>query len=183
MTHFMLDLETLGVGPNAAVVAIGACAFDPHKSGVDADKFYLRVTLADAMRYGQVDASTVKWWMGQSDAARNATFQGDASPLAWSLERFNAWLDRLCELKAKTEACVWGNGATFDNVVIRSAFKAVEIEPIWSFRNDKCYRTVVNLVPQDRRPPFVNVGVAHNALDDAVAQACYLQACHKALGL
>lgn len=175
MTHIMLDLETLGTGPRAAIVAIGACEFDPHGTGIGIT-FYRRVSLASAMAHGDVDPDTLLWWMKQSDDARASTFGGESSRLDAALTEFNGFAPRYTE-------GLWGNGATFDNVVIRSGFKAVGLDPAWSFRADKCYRTVINLLPEDKRPPFVRAGTAHNALDDAITQALYLQRVYKALGL
>ena len=81
------------------------------------------------------------------------------------------------------DTAVWGNGATFDNVIIRSAFKAVGLPVPWSFRNDKCYRTVANLLPKERQPALERSGTAHNALDDAITQAVHLQKVYKEIGL
>ena len=180
----MLDLEALGTGPRAAIVAIGACEFDPRGGEVpSANAFYSRVTLASAMQYGEVDASTLLWWMQQADQARKDTFLGDACRLELALISFNQWVSHIDNGGLANNVCVWGNGATFDNVVIRSAMTAVGETPGWSFRNDKCYRTVINLLPKDKQPEFVRSGTAHNALDDAVTQALYLQKVYKALGL
>ncbi len=180
MKHVMLDLETLGTGPRAAIVAIGACEFDLHADVVQPDTFYRRVTLASAMQHGDVDASTLLWWMQQSDQARQDTFLGEAGSLAPTLRAFNSWIEYIDNGGLAKNVCVWGNGATFDNVVIRSAMAAVGETPGWSFRNDKCYRTVINLVPDQG---FTRSGTAHNALDDAITQAMYLQKVYKALGL
>ena len=175
MIDVMLDLETLGTGPRAAIVAIGACKFDPRGVGLGPDKpegpvstFYRRVSLATAMEHGDVDPSTLLWWMQQSDQARQDTFLGECGGLSQTLAAFNAFV-------ADRAVGVWGNGATFDNVVIRSAMAACGITPAWSFRNDKCYRTVINLLPKDEWPAFERSGTAHNALDDAITQALYLQ--------
>lgn len=188
MKHIMLDLETMGNGPTAAVVAIGACEFDPRGDGVEAEKFYAMASLESAMGAGlTVDPSTILWWMQQDDIARKSTFGRDALSLGESLRRFNAWVYRLAPCAGQTapsraDVAVWGNGATFDNVIIRSAFKAVGTEACWSFRNDKCYRTVTNL-PGAEKVSFERSGTAHNALDDAITQALHLQKVYKALGL
>jgi len=51
MNEVMLDLETMGQGPDAAIVAIGAVAFDPvtHWLG---DPFYRLVDLESAVVTG-----------------------------------------------------------------------------------------------------------------------------------
>jgi hypothetical protein len=162
--NIMLDLETLGVGHNPVILSIGAVAFD--KNGVAAE-FYWPVNPVDCQKYGlQVDASTVLWWMRQSDEARKA-FDAEGISLIGAVTRFNNFVEK----HAGAEGCVWGNGATADNVWIRSAMKAVGLEPCWSFRKDRCYRTVVANYPDLE---FERVGTFHNALDDAKSQALHL---------
>jgi DNA polymerase III epsilon subunit-like protein len=180
MKHIMLDLETLGTGNNAAIVAIGACQFDLPGILINSNTFYSPVDCDSAMEHGVVTGSTIKWWMQQSDAARASTFANDAPPLGDALYRFSWWVEKF---GGEKDIAVWGNASTFDNVIIRSGFASVGLPVPWSFRGDKCYRTVINLLPEDKRPPFNRPVVAHNALDDAVAQATYLQACYQALGL
>ncbi len=180
MKHIMLDLETMGTRPNAAIVALGACEFDLSYDDPIRDTFYIQVGLDSSVQAGlKIDTSTILWWMQQSDAARKQTFgRCEGWPIGDAVHRFSKFV----EARGK-DAAIWGNGATFDNVIIRSAFDAVKLTPPWSFRNDKCYRTVVNLLPEDKRPAFVPYGTAHNALDDAIAQALHLQKVYKALGL
>ena len=187
MKHIMLDLETMGNGPNAAIVAIGACEFllpgrvREHWEAKP-QEFYQKVSLESSVKAGmQIDTSTVLWWLKQSDEARKSTFEGDTCPLGDACHLFTQFIHRVDHDQGGT--AVWGNGATFDNVIIRSAFKAVGLPVPWSFRNDKCYRTVVNLLPEDRQPKFERSGTAHNALDDAITQALHLQKVYKELGL
>jgi len=185
MKHIMLDLETLGTGNNAAIVEIGAVEFDPMDEG-HGDLFHRRVTLASAMQYGDVDAGTLLWWLQQSHEARANVFLDEdpilgknpetALPLGVVLDDFSLWLEG-------SEIAMWGNGATFDNIVIRSAYRAVGQKVPWSFRQDKCYRTAINLLPENRRPAFVRIGTAHNAVDDAITQVVHLQKVYKELGL
>jgi DNA polymerase III epsilon subunit-like protein len=47
MIDVMLDLETMGNGPRAAIVAIGAVEFDPD-TGTVGERFYRAVDLATA---------------------------------------------------------------------------------------------------------------------------------------
>lgn len=176
MSHVMLDLETLSSANDAAVVAIGACLFDPYSDGF-IDKFYCAVDVESAMAHGSVAGSTLKWWLKQSDAARQQTFpESGALELPGVLAWFSAWLRN-----KGTNVQVWGNGATFDNVVIRSAFKAARLDTPWSFRNDRCYRTLKEL-PGAAAAKFERSGEAHNALDDAVTQAVHMQKIYKVLG-
>lgn len=156
--NLMIDLETLGNGPNSVILAVGAVAF--NEAGVGAD-FYRVVDPQSCVDAGlKMDVSTVMWWMGQSDAARDAV-RRRGEPLATVLAELAAIID-------PKVTCVWGNGATFDNVILANAYRARHKPTPWAFWNDRCYRTLKALRPDIE---FARTGTHHNALDDARAQA------------
>jgi len=161
--NIMLDIETMSTAPNAAIIAIGAVAFDQH--GI-VGKHYNVVNLEDAMKCGLVvDASTVMWWMNQSEQARRCITDHVSIALDVALEDFSRFL-RGMEGKE-----LWGNGSDFDNVILASAYKAVGRPLPWKHYNNRCYRTVKNLYPDVK---LERVGVYHNAVDDAESQALHL---------
>ena len=163
----MLDLETMGNGSDCAIVAIGAVAFD-MKTRTVGESFYCVVDLTSSIKTGGVcDGSTIMWWMEQSEEARAALTRQKGVHLAQALASFAVWYDRV----AGTEGDVWGNGATADNVWLSNAYRRLELRRPWSYKQDRCYRTVRALFPQVEREPY---GTAHNALDDAMGQALHL---------
>lgn len=165
--NVMLDLETMGNGPQAAIVAIGAVEFS-LETGDLGSEFYAPVSLASAAQAGgEMDASTVLWWMQQSDEAR-ALFKVPGRPLADALQAFTQWVGNHGTYDG---VCVWGNGATFDNVILASAYRRLNAPRPWPFWGDRCYRTVKAMHPN---VPLTRVGVHHNALDDAKSQALHL---------
>ena len=153
----MLDLETFGNGSNAMIVAIGACDFKLD------NKFYAVINPAEST--GDIDASTVVWWLSQNEAARSA-LAGSRESLHSALVKLTAWLQNRGE-----DVCVWGNGATFDNVILANAYKRHKLPAPWKFWNDRCFRTLKSLHPPVEPP--VRDGTHHNALDDAVFQVQY----------
>lgn len=158
--HVMVDLETLGNASNSVIVAIGAVAFTKNELF---SSFYMVVDPESCVRAGlQMDPSTVMWWMKQSQEAREAICTLPSN-LATVLSRFNTWYPE--------GACLWGNGATFDNVILDNAYKALHLIPPWKYSAHRCYRTVKNLFPV-KSPTFE--GVRHNALSDATHQAKHL---------
>lgn len=173
MTHVMIDLETMGKGLDAAIVAVAAVQFDPA-TGQIGDSFYRDVTLDTAVRYGgKIDPSTVMWWMGQSDGARGAFNGGQAQAigLPQAIGEFASWLPH--------GAKPWGNGATFDLAILRSAYGRLGMETPWKFWDERDVRTVVEMgqaagMDPKRDMPFQ--GVRHNALDDSRHQARYVSA-------
>lgn len=172
MRDVMLDLETMGNGPDAAITAIGAVCFDPVGGTVGAE-FYRVVDLASSVAAGGVmDPATVLWWLRQGDAARGEF----ARPSVWlskALEDFAEWLSHCGEVR------VWGNGAAFDTVILAGAYKRCGFPVPWSYKNDRCYRTVAALAPQVTR---AEGGTRHNALEDARGQAVHLIECLRVLG-
>ena len=162
--HVMLDLETLGTNPNSAIIAIGATAFDPFSPSHS--RFYRNIVLKSCVEIGaEIDPDTIIWWMQQSDEAR-AELVHNALPVTQALEAFLMWLAEVPELEG-----VWGNGASFDNVLIAQTAKMAGLGILWSHKLDRCYRTVANM---NHNQPLVRSGTYHNALDDAITQADHL---------
>ena len=168
MLDIMLDLETMGVGPKAAIIAIGAVEFDVNAGEIGA-RFYRNVDLESSMRSGcEIDAPTMLWWLRQSEEARAMFSKEIPTPLPQALCDFSQWVS-LCG--KPEEVLVWGNGASFDNVILSSAYKATGLIQPWGRSNDRCYRTVKAQHPTVK---LVRVGTHHNAADDAESQARHM---------
>ena len=160
MNNIMLDLETMGNNSYAAIVAIGAVRFDDNIK----DSFYEIVKLESSIDLGmKMDASTIMWWLEQCDSARSELTKDGALTISGALIKFAKWIG--------DDAVVWGNGATFDNVILTNAYKLATYPRPWKFRNDACYRTIKNL---NKDVMLSRIGTHHNALDDAKSQAEHL---------
>lgn len=171
MTHVMIDLETMGKTSTAAIVSIGAVAFDPA-AGTLGESFYRKVDLQDCLDAGlTMDASTVEWWLKQSEAAR-AALAAAGTGLFSALHDFWFWLDAAApDIDTRI---VWANGASFDFAILANAFRAADCAdtPPWHFWNERCARTLMALARDlygYKKPK--PAGTAHNALDDATFQA------------
>lgn len=174
MMHVMVDLETMGTGTKAAIIAIGAVKFN-IVDGIT-DTFHVGVDLASNKAVGmEIDADTVTWWLSEDRAeARRAWLALDKVDLGDALYGFAEWFnsDGETEVLAADIAGVWGNGATFDNVILRSAFAGAYIPSPWPFWKDRCFRTMK--VENPSVPEPMRQGTHHAALDDAVHQAKWL---------
>ena len=168
MIEFMVDLETMGLGPTAAIVSIGCVPFDRESLTVSQDEFYTVVDLESSLKAGlTAESSTILWWMTQSEEARTELFSGRRVQLYEALSAFKYWMAGL--VPTKNDRKVWGNGAAFDNVILSSAYKAVGLEPPWNFWNDRCFRTMKNEFAGVPLPD--RAGLHHKAVDDARYQA------------
>ncbi|HCJ6282047.1 TPA: 3'-5' exoribonuclease [Enterobacter hormaechei] len=175
MNHLMIDLETMGNGPYAPIVSIGAVFFDPN-TGKTSDDFLVNVSLESTMRYrARPDASTILWWMEQDEAARR-TLTNDTQELTLAL----SWLSEFVAKHANPRFVqVWGNGASFDCVILRNNYTLTGLEAPWQWWNDRDVRTVVEMgkaigIDPKRDMPFE--GTRHSALDDAIHQVKYVSA-------
>ncbi|MGB1014205.1 MAG: 3'-5' exonuclease [Nannocystaceae bacterium] len=160
----MLDLETFSTAANAVIVAIGAVFFEPAVGGepVLGKEFYCRVS-PENQQGAHLCPATVQWWLRQS---RDACWEVDGSKPMSTIDKalmdFGDWCN------AGDRFRLWGNGANFDNVVLRNAYKRTGWPAPGSHRSDMCFRTLRALCPGVERDVPV---MAHHALSDAIAQA------------
>lgn len=171
----MIDLETLGLTPDAVVLSIGAVVFDPH-SFVQGPTFYAEFTnfLERQTDQGRtIDPSMLLWWMRHTTAEAREVFKERptdeirCSPL-YGASAFSAFVkDNQCDR-------VWAKDPDFDVVILRSFYHSInrgEAFP-FSYNAGRSVRTVMDMPfvkLRDRKP------VAHNALADAIQQATDIQ--------
>ncbi|EOT4459304.1 3'-5' exoribonuclease, partial [Escherichia coli] len=171
-THMMIDLETMGKNPDAAVISIGAIFFDPQTGDIGPE-FSKTIDLDTAG--GVIDRDAVKWWLKQSREAQSAIL-ADEIPLDDALLQLREFID---ENSGEFFVQVWGNGTSFDNVILRRSYERQGIPCPWRYHNDRDVRTIVELgktIDFDARTVIPFEGVRHNALDDARHQAKYVSA-------
>ncbi|ENY7427352.1 3'-5' exoribonuclease [Escherichia coli] len=170
--HLMIDLETMGKNPDAPIISIGAIFFDPQ-TGDMGPEFSKTIDLETAG--GVIDRDTIKWWLKQSREAQSAILT-DEIPLDDALLQLREFID---ENSGEFFVRVWGNGASFDNVILRRSYERQGIPCPWRYYNDRDVRTIVELgkaIDFDARTDIPFEGERHNALDDARYQAKYVSA-------
>ncbi|MGS5369038.1 3'-5' exoribonuclease domain-containing protein [Escherichia coli] len=170
--HLMIDLETMGKNPDAPIISIGAIFFDPQ-TGDMGPEFSKTIDLDTAG--GVIDRDVIKWWLKQSREAQSAIMT-DEIPLDDALLQLREFID---ENSGEFFVQVWGNGANFDNVILRRSYERQGIPCPWRYCNDRDVRTIVELgkaIDFDARTAITFEGERHNALDDARYQAKYVSA-------
>ncbi|EOU8465106.1 3'-5' exoribonuclease [Escherichia coli] len=175
--HLMIDLETMGKNPDAPIISIGAIFFDPQ-TGDMGPEFSKTIDLETAG--GVIDRDTIKRWLKQSREAQSAIMT-DEIPLDDALLQLREFID---ENSGEFFVQVWGNGANFDNTILRRSYERQGIPCPWRYYNDRDVRTIVELgkaIDFDVRTAIPFEGERHNALDDARYQAKYVSAIWKKL--
>ncbi len=171
MTHIMLDLETWGTRPGAALRSIGAIVFDPNSDGVSSNigvSFYRNIDKDSCVINGlTVDPDTVAWWERQAKEAIHGLAK-DQKLLIEVVREFHDWF-RLLGARY-----IWCQGANFDEPLWTAAARAVDQFVPWKYWDVRCTRTIYAAADFDPRS-VPRQGTYHNALDDAAYQARCVQ--------
>ena len=167
--HLMIDLETLGQRPNCAVLSVGAVIF--NKNGVIQEQEYILSKTQQLHELSRAtDPSTMEWWEKQSETAREVLIKSEREGrrVQDCMNHFSQWVSRY----GKDLIFVWGNGSSFDTVIMESLLDVCGVEIPWKFWNHRCYRTVKNIAGIDTKKEREAAGfLAHTALGDARWQA------------
>jgi hypothetical protein len=182
----MVDLETFGTGPKAVIASIGAVVFDYKAASSTSDyespeikdsRCFYRSIDARSQPNREFSAETIYWWMKQPIAAQNTILPKlgpdnrkfiyeEMVPLAKALNELTKFV------KTHNIEKMWCYGATFDHVILMDAYKEMGQSFPVSYRDLLDMRTFVYIMPKVERPDF---GVSHNALDDCINQAIWMQ--------
>lgn len=184
----MVDIETMAAEPEAAVVTIGACMFDPYagmEQAID-ERFLIRISLQSNEQAGRrLSAGTVEWWLKQSKEAQMGLFDGHVTNLRQALVSFRLWFQH--ETTHRPER-VYANDPDFDVVILQSACRSVGENWPLGFWLNRSMRTVGELAYPDHRERKVVIdtirkaaGTHHRADDDAIAQARFVAHCYDVL--
>lgn len=152
----MIDIETLGLNPGAAILSIGAVRFDTDGLG---DTFERNISLESCQDEGlEIDADTLEWWLSQDGDVQHILTGGVS--LTEALEDLSRFYGEATE--------VWAYSPAFDCVHLEAGYDAVGIIPPWEYYEQRDCRTLLTL-------PFAvemeQDGNEHDALDDAIYQA------------
>ena len=169
--HVMVDLETMGRDFNAVITSIGAVEFD-IETGKTGREFYKKVDIQSCLDKGlRVNGPTIEWWLMQSEAARIEIAKGDGLHLQQVLHEFKLYLEEL----GCNSVQIWGNGVSFDVVILTNAYEACGLKEPWNFRNERDVRTLVSFAPE-LKVAQPNTGVEHHPIDDCKFQIGYCSA-------
>lgn len=150
--NITFDLETCALCPTAAVMSIGAVAWNgdaednPFTDGFSNDYcFYRHVDLRSSFVDGfTFDSKTSEWWATQDDGAKKALLEYDDVPLhpiADVIEDFVYFIQYIQEEMSAKEVKLWSQGADFDIAILKNICRKYGIEEPVSYKNFRDHRT------------------------------------------
>lgn len=162
MQHVMIDIETLGTTPDAAVIAVGWCDFRRHAVWETGHSREIVIDLQSAMKYGSIDSDTLFWWLQQDATVREHNFSGTCSTEM-------ALLRLVKDLTFVDKLTVWAKPPQFDIAALVDKFNKAKRPVPWAHRSVRDLRTLISLFPEVTLPK--NNLTQHRAKDDAAYQA------------
>lgn len=178
---FVIDLETLDTEPTAVILSIGIVAFNAHEldstETITADRQYYHFPkIQEQIDAGRtISYSTLYWWNEQAVMARNETFKPEGNRLSGEdiARSFSSFITARCTNPKHVR--LWGNGSSFDNVILRSYLKTFGAQSPVPWWQDRDMRTVKEF--NQKQPPPGMSGIMHVAINDAIHEAMVIQSC------
>lgn len=166
----MVDIESMGVNENAALIQVGAALFnfDGRPVFAPSPMFQQNIDLMSSLQAGGiVDQSTVRWWNDRGGFPSDP--KQPPANIRIVLGRFADWLGRFPSVKE-----VWAQGSQFDLAVLQGYFRRLNIECPWAYHAGRDTRTVYALAKRKgwKKPAGEP---SHAALQDCLDQIVTLR--------
>lgn len=161
MVAMVVDIETLGSGPRAEIIQIGAVA--QPMVGTDASQRHCW-SVRSGQRGREIDMDTMAWWVDDMERVgvlRQILCDSGRVDLMAALSELSRWAERF-------PVAEWWSFGQFDFPILEDAYRQIGIHVPWDYRRLRDLRTLLDVtgVEMDRNRMY-----AHNALSDAVAEA------------
>lgn len=161
----MIDIETLGLSPGAAVTQVGYCVADIETREYTLPPRALFLNPNDQGR--EIDFGTVQWWMKQDRAVADGVFS-DKAERVHHAHAFNV----MQSIVREHERCeVWASPAMFDLPILTSLWGG---KKPWVYNMERDLMTLYKLLDPSKLLEPPDNGKAHDAAADAHWQMEYL---------
>jgi len=146
MDQVLVDIETLGVNQDAAIIRIDAVKF--NFEGALGNEFHENIDWNSALIGRSVSGDTLKWWMRQPKEIQDKVC-APGEGIKKTLKEFGTWFRQ-----ERHDRAVWGD--MFDISILENAFQQHWGATPWYFWNTRDFRTLMDF--RD-----VNLGQIKNA--------------------
>ncbi|HCS85319.1 3'-5' exonuclease [Lactococcus garvieae] len=193
----IVDLETLGTDVDSTVIQIAAAEFDITTGKLVGQPFNECVDLHYVPEI-KASGSTLKFWLGwaenqkvirdivaRGEKARNSEYQLWNAFYTWLMEK---------SIKCNGELKLWGNGISFDNMIIKHHLGNDYVgngryNQVVKFWNERDARTLVDMYcrkakisDRDFKNSIPNEN-KHDAMSDIIWEAKFLSAAYNGLNV
>lgn len=165
--HGMIDIETLATTPEAVVLSVGACKFDPFSNSMPGDRRLWKPSLEEQFELDRKTCDkTLEWWAKQDKEILDRALSEEGRI---SLTDFFGYLNKYLVGVDK----IWCQGPQFDMVILENLYRMRDHHYNWAYWQICDSRTIFNMMPEDPRKEIQTD--AHDAAADAYYQAVCVQ--------
>jgi len=171
ITRISLDLETMSLEDNAAIIQIGACVINNHSDPILAHKpFNIHINPKSSEAFGlHVDKGTMEWWSTQDESTRSIVF-GGVIDLSSALSSFHIWCLEVCGDGNLNDLKIYTKGEQ-DITWLKNAYYAAHGSYPFKYYVGQNTRTLNDVCKYlDIEYPKYAPLVKHDALEDAISQ-------------
>ena len=158
--NIVVDVETLSLESDAAIVSIAAVPFNPNVddvnifsvfevqmdgSGESLGEFYEVVNATSCALQGMhIDMETVHWWSRQKPEAKAELLSRQPLNIGEAMNAFHNYLEGM-KKAYDADIVVWAQGADFDFPKIRNAYNKClnGVNRPWNYRDVRDARSIV----------------------------------------
>lgn len=185
MTHFVVDIETLGKYDSSIVLSIGAVWFDPEEDFeyldlVEKQSFFVKLNAKQQKEELKRTAckSTIEWWKGQNDIAKKVlipTYMDISGKGA--IEALNEFIKQAPGFD-QNESVIWVRGS-LDYPVLSHLAESCGLELAFGYHRIRDIRTAIDILYNSNNgytttsKPCVGF-VAHDPVHDSARDAMLL---------
>lgn len=181
ITHFVFDTETLGVEPDAVVLAVAIVPFyferlDPFEILLRNGRHWKLKIASQIERGRKIENETFQWWQKQDEDVRKILLPDPKdTPPNIALKEMGEFLLQ-CGY-SKKQSYLWSRGNLFDFGKIESLYRTYKIPVPWNSFMQRDIRTYVDIMtgtytgrcdPINSRKGFRMHNCLHDAADDAL---------------
>jgi hypothetical protein len=175
----MLDIESLDLGPRSVVTQLALFGLDLEEDEMLDTHVHSYLPIQpqlDLIHARTISASTLWWWMQQSDEARAAfefSTSEDFNDLPVLMNHFIVQFENITRGKTYT---LWARGPQFDVVNVESLLKDCGLKAPWKYDRVEDLRTIMREAGLSSKDVDQPKGfVAHNAAWDCKFQLLCLR--------
>lgn len=158
MLDITFDLETCALCPTAAVMSIGAMAWD--RNNIKTPFFQLKENVQDPscsfachidlrgmfVNNFTFDSKTAEWWETKSDDVKASVLSSDGydlpcRPIEVAVKDFFDWIEDVKKDKGEKDIYLWSQGSDFDIAILRNICYKYHIDFSVNYTHFRDHRT------------------------------------------
>lgn len=181
MKNIMVDLETLGIRSNAAILSIAMVEFDLN--GNKGKVFEEFICLDSSLKVGlKIEVLTLEWWLKQpKDLMMRNLFNEKAVPLENALENCVRWIE--IHGFNKDDVMFWSKSPSFDLSILRYQFRKFGMDAPFRYTRERDVRTIFALRPSIVSRLEKERKLPHDAISDCLHQIRILTEIFREIGI